>query len=194
MVNKTHKRWLPEEDDIIKQNYLLQIKDIAKLLNRTTKSVIHRYEKLGLKKPKSKYLELKPGAKFGRWTLVDKPYIDGKHKNRINVKGKVKCDCGTEEVKQLKYIFNGHCKSCGCLSVETSRTNAIKRNTKYTNKEITKHCLYRQWSYLISKYQVCEEWKNYENFYNWAILHYQPNTRINRSNLEVYSKDNSYFS
>lgn len=97
-----------------------------------------------------------------------------------------KCDCGNETITSTRYLKIGHTKSCGCLRKEKCY-EMHKINQKYKNikcdkvyaklKSIYEGMIERCYDKNSERYKdwggrsikVCEEWHNFENFYNWAI-------------------------
>lgn len=91
------------------------------------------------------------------------------------------CDCGKETVVSVSNLRNGHTKSCGCVVSERAKEAHFKHGGKRKTKTDR---LYPVWRGLkqrcclkTSKFYkdyggrgitVCEEWKDYENFKNWA--------------------------
>lgn len=127
------------------------------------------------------------GRKFGRLTVLE---FHGKDKER-RIQWKCMCECGNEIVTTGKRLRNGTTKSCGCLHKE-------KFNNKTHGKRHTR--IYSIWRNMLnrcdckshteySRYggrgiQVCDEWKDFNNFYNWAITHgYTEKLSIDRENV-----------
>lgn len=61
------------------------------------------------------------GQKFGRLTVVDIAPNKGKR-----TQWKCICDCGNEYIGLTESLRSGALRSCGCLRVETARTNGMK--------------------------------------------------------------------
>lgn len=137
------------------------------------------------------------GRRFGRLTAIE-PY------QRIS-NGKVKwlchCDCGESAVVLNYNLLNGHTLSCGCLQRERAKEHA-------TSHGMSDDRLYRTWAHMKERCSnpnvrnyvdyggrgitVCEEWKTYEPFAEWALSHgYTDSLTIERiDNEEGYSPDN----
>ena len=124
----------------------------------------------------SKFVDLS-GKKFGRLTvLYREDFIkkDGKKETAYVCK----CDCG--EVKKVIAcnLKNGHTTSCGCKSLE-NRTKAR------TTHHLSGTRIYRIWRGMKTRCEnqsdyhyklyggrgitICDEWRTFESFYQWAI-------------------------
>lgn len=110
------------------------------------------------------------GQRFERWTVVG---YAGKRSNNAAI-WLCRCDCGTEKRVASSSLIQGHSRSCGCLTAETTR----KRRTTHgmsASKE------YKTWQMMIDrctnpnsgKYayyggrgiSVCARWlESFENF------------------------------
>lgn len=115
------------------------------------------------------------GQRFGRLTVVERAEND-KHGSP---KWKCVCDCGKEKVVYGSSLRNGKTKSCGCLARELSS------NRKKTHG-LSKSKLHRVWGNMKDRCEnkncksfpnyggrgisVCDEWHNFQNFYDWAVL------------------------
>lgn len=119
---------------------------------------------------------------YGRWQVIEEQEIEGKIK--------CKCECGTVRYCSVKNLRRGLSKSCGCIS----REKTIERNTSHN---MTKTILYRRWASMIRRCEsnhyryggrgitVCEEWKTFEPFREWALKHGFS------EELEIDRKDNN---
>lgn len=110
--------------------------------------------------------------KFGDLLIIEEA---GYHK-RIRLV-KCKCICGVVKVIPLARIKNGNTVSCGCRIIRLT----IERNTKHG---LSKTKIYRVWEGMRERCEyekhesyrhyggrgisVCEEWKDFMTFYNWA--------------------------
>lgn len=133
------------------------------------------------------------GMKFGRLVVTEKR----------GSKWLCKCECGKEITVDYPSLKKGNTKSCGC-SRHSPRPNRMKgpgRNTR----------LYRIWTniktrcshasptnaYKYSRYggrgiSVCDEWKDFDPFYEWAVNNgYGDSLTIDRINNDGnYQPDN----
>jgi len=118
------------------------------------------------------------GQKFGRLTAIKR--------EGSNSDGKAlwlcKCDCGNKVIVVGKSIRNGHTKSCGCLSVDRTRSMG-KSNLKHGD---SKSRLYNVWRGILKRcnnpnnhayenyggrgIKICEQWEHsYEKFMKWSF-------------------------
>lgn len=127
------------------------------------------------------------GRRFGRW-LVSEYAGRGSHGE---IQYRCHCDCGTGRVIRRTSLTSGNSKSCGCFSREA----AAKRETTHGG---TGCRLYRIWGGIIqrccndreryewAKYggrgiTVCDEWRKYEPFRDWAMTNgYRDDLSIDR--------------
>lgn len=128
------------------------------------------------------------GMRFGRLVAIETNKSSKSHR-RLWL---CKCDCGNMVEVASDSLVCGNTKSCGCLQKEIR----VTANTKHG------YCgtrLYRIWKGMISRcYQksstdykwygekgveVCEEWKKFINFKDWAVEHgYSDSLTIDRIN------------
>lgn len=134
------------------------------------------------------------GKRFGKLVVIKRADND-KSGNRMWL---CQCDCGTQKVIGGRHLSRGVTKSCGCG--QHSRGN-LRHGQRHTR-------LYKIWCDI--KYRcdnssatgfknyggrgitVCDEWREFEPFYDWAISHgYRENLTIDRVNNEGnYTPDN----
>ncbi len=84
------------------------------------------------------------------------------------------CDCGNELVAQVRMLFTGHRKSCGCLHVQQAVSLEARHGMAGTK-------IYNIWSDMVARCDrpthpryadyggrgvtVCERWRDFANFY-----------------------------
>lgn len=137
------------------------------------------------------------GLKFGRLTVIR----ENGRTAQNNVIWLCKCDCGKEVSVASSDLITKHTSSCGCLKKESS----INR---FTTHGQTKTPLYRVWASMIQRcyypksksfksygekgVTVCDEWRDFDGFYNWAINNgYKETLSIDRVDCKGnYSPDN----
>ena len=111
------------------------------------------------------------GKRFGKLTIVETlGKVNG------NYMWRAKCDCGKITDARAAYIYKGHTTSCGCYKIEWSK---LPRRHGMAGTR-----LYHIWVNMImrckeggagSEYyydkgvRVCDAWKDFVNFYDWAI-------------------------
>jgi len=112
----------------------------------------------------SPILELKPGQRFGRLTVISR-VISGRSKHWL-----CRCECGRERSLEVHYVVRGKIRSCGCLGGET---HGHARHGAHTRT-------YRSWASMIQRctnpkatgfryyggrgITVCESWNSFANF------------------------------
>ena len=128
------------------------------------------------------------GQVYERLTVIEQA---GRNK-RGQALWRCACECGNECITTGVYLRSGHTKSCGCLCADKLR----ERRT--THGDSTSR-LYRIWKDIIRRcedprrrgyadyggrgIEICEEWKSYEMFREWALSHgYNESLSIDRIN------------
>ena len=106
------------------------------------------------------------------------------------------CECGGSKIVRRSSLLEGKVKSCGCLKKETLINNGLKT----AKHKLSQTRIYKIWTDMKSRcnnvkdtgYQhyggrgikVCNEWLNFEVFYNWAINNgYLDDLTIDRINV-----------
>lgn len=124
-----------------------------------------------------------PGARFGR--LVAKR--DTGEKQGTNHIWECNCDCG-----KTCYVNTGRLgittNSCGCLQLESHKTHNMSNTRLYNIWCLMKTRCFNEKSKSYINYgargiTICEEWLQFENFYQWAINNgYREDLTIERKN------------
>ena len=149
----------------------------------------------------------------GEENMARTPDISGMKFNRLEVLYKAeeryhssslwvcRCDCGT--IKKVTYsrLVHGTVKSCGCLIADSTRE-------RHTTHGLTHHPLFITWGSMkkrcynpndkrYNRYggrgiKICDEWLDFQTFYDWAIAHgYKKGLSIERKNVDGnYEPDN----
>lgn len=68
--------------------------------------------------------DITPGDRYGRWTVLSKPYSQPGKRNRVV---DARCDCDTQRPVVAGHLLSGRTKSCGCWRREGAR--AIHQGT-----------------------------------------------------------------
>lgn len=154
---------------------------------------------------KRKYF-VKKGQRFGKLTVINE-FIKY-NKNHLVRYVKCLCDCGKITTPDLLSLYKKKqsTKSCGCRKKEYQ-----KGNKNSVTHGFSKTKLYRVWidiktrttnekSQVYKDYGgrgifMCQQWLNFENFYNWAILNnYNEKLTIDRiNNNNGYYPQNCHF-
>jgi hypothetical protein len=116
------------------------------------------------------------------------------------------CDCGKTHFVRSSLLVNGKVKSCGCLKFEANkgkyyaRTHNQSNSKLYTKwKEMKGRCLNEKdkgyKNYGRRGITVCNDWLEFENFYNDMNTSYQEHCRINgtwKTTLDRIDVDGNY--
>jgi hypothetical protein len=136
-----------------------------------------------LKKEKTKDIT---GQKFWRLTAIK--FIGmNKRKEKIWL---FSCDCGVQKELVAREVVRGKTKSCGCLHHENAclkKHGDVGTRLYYIWRGMRQRCTntnnegYK--NYGGRGIRVCEEWKEYIDFKNWALLNgYSKDLTIDRKN------------
>lgn len=137
------------------------------------------------------------GQRFGLLTVIERV----ENTNRGCVRWLCKCDCGKETKTTTAHLRSGHTKSCGCLGLKHATEAKITHGQSKTplyrvflsmhNRcELTTSREYK-W-YGAKGIKVCEEWKDFQTFANWAYSHgYEKGLTIDRIDPKgIYCPEN----
>lgn len=119
-----------------------------------------------------------------------------------------KCDCGNSKVVQARHLTDGSTVSCGCYAREQHSKHMKETISKDGTHFMSNTRIYRIWGNMNNRcdnprnpaydnyggrgIKVCDEWKSFENFYDWAINNgYTDNLTIDRIDVDNgYNPDN----
>lgn len=155
---------------------------------------------------------IEAGTRYGHFEVLGLDHRSGS-KGHYRYYYKCLCDCGNDFVTRGDGIRSGHVKSCGCLQKDTARkikTKSGMSRTRFyhiwgnmkarcfnTTSFPEAHC------YSLRGISMCEEWKDFQNFYNDMYASYEEhveiygekNTTIDRIDVDKnYCKENCKWS
>lgn len=128
------------------------------------------------------------GQQFGRLTVIKEA---ARHSNG-SVRWLCKCTCGNEVIVSRHDLRDGSTQSCGCLQTESRHSSKThgERHTRLYNiwASMKQRCCspsQRNYPYYGGRgIAVCEEWKNFLPFYEWAMANgYRDDLTIDRKNV-----------
>lgn len=168
------RRWTEEEENYLRENCIdMTCEEIGKVIGRTTKSTQHKYGQMGLERPQPNV-----GEAVGNFIILEKWIEHNGRQNRTMVK--CRCKCGHETKQILTSIVNGFVENCEeCHQQKLKELGIFQKTHGEAGTP-----LHRVWAGIVSrcKYDydcfrnysgkgltVCEEWKTYENFRDWAL-------------------------
>lgn len=105
--------------------------------------------------------------------------------------GLFKCDCGSEKVIRISAVSTGGTLSCGCHRQKV----AINNGKSVTTHNLSKDPIYRVWTELKCNHstELCDEWLDFINFYNWIKDVYKKGSSISRYDMnKPYCNTNCY--
>lgn len=133
-------------------------------------------------------LKINKGDQYGRLTIIKE--VNKRNNKRCFL---CKCDCGNEREIRLTNIRSGTTLSCGCLQKDKATEGNVthgmsgtrlhgiwgKMIGRCTNKTDNRYGLYGG-----RGISVCEKWKNFNFFYDWAIRSgYEDNLTLERRDV-----------
>ena len=132
------------------------------------------------------------GQRVGRLTVLH----FGEHRRTVSGTSKrywlCKCDCGNTCLVESQCLSKGVTRSCGCLKIESDRTNKnhLRHGKSKTRLykiwvDIKRRCddsLRKAYKYYGGKgITYCKEWQQFEPFYEWSMNNgYKDNLSIDR--------------
>ena len=138
-----------------------------------------------------KFIDL-TGQKFGRLEVIERAENKGGQ-----TMWRCRCECGKDHIVNGYFLTSGQSRSCGCYRNDLNIKHGMHGARLY---EIWKGMKQRCSNPRHKSYQtygargitVCDEWNDFQAFYEWAISHgYSDNLEIERrDNTKGYSPDN----
>lgn len=123
------------------------------------------------------------GKKFGKLTVIKKEKSKNNHTMWL-----CKCDCGKEKIVGGNELKSGNTKSCGCYNLQ--KLHERKKHGMCKTRIYKIWCCmkyrcygkkYKQPEYYKNKnIIVCDQWKKFDNFYEWAKDKYFEGSSIDR--------------
>ncbi|MES2382382.1 MAG: hypothetical protein V4538_15150 [Bacteroidota bacterium] len=117
------------------------------------------------------------GNKYGRLVVIEYAgSLPSKHRKHGVPYIKCKCDCGNIVTKCVFRVWNGDCKSCGCLQremgVEKLTTHGQSYTVEYKTWEgVKKRCLYPKsenyYLYGGAGIKICKGWLGKDGYINF---------------------------
>lgn len=143
-----------------------------------------------------KYQDL-VGMRFGRLVAIEPVGRD----KRGYVTWRCKCDCGNEKNVSSRYLGKGTA-SCGCLARELAAKRSTVHGKCHTrlyelHKSMMDRCN-RATAHEYENYggrgiKVCDEWQNFQNFYEWAKNNgYDENAKRGQCTLDRIDVNGDY--
>ncbi|MEY9980363.1 hypothetical protein [Lysinibacillus sp. RC79] len=111
---------------------------------------------------------------FGRLTVLKLHEVVTYKNNKKVARWLCKCSCGKETIVFRSNLINGHSTSCGCYQKEIVSTHNLTNHRLYSIwLDIKKRCFDKNRKsykdYGGRGITICDEWKEFINFYNWSI-------------------------
>lgn len=142
------------------------------------------------------------GDRFGRLVVIERAEDSILPCGQRKIMWKCKCDCGNEAIVMASTLRQGQTKSCGCIAKEKAekltKTHGMRRTRLYAvwcgmkaRCENPNHGSYER--YGGRGISVCEEWKRFEPFYEWAVsTGYDQNAKRGQCTLERNDNSKGY--
>lgn len=195
------KKWLQYEIDYLKDNFKrYSCEDMAKYLKRTTRSVQHKFNELGLNRMP------KIGDKIH--DLVILHTFQKREHGQMKTYAICKCICYNFTCAKLAGIVAGNTRSCGCLFIKANCKNKQKERLFKHGKGNFSHRLYRIWCAMRCRcrnpntigwhnyggrgIKVSPKWDIFTDFENWALNNgYKDHLTLDRINVnDNYGPEN----
>ena len=137
------------------------------------------------------------GQKFGRLLVIQKAESYKSPKGQVQSRWLCKCDCGNAVIVHGSSLKKGTTESCGCKRTEIHTKHGYSTTRLYSIWQAMHHRCEDLKNIGYHRYgaegkTVCDEWREFEPFYNWAMFHgYKEGLTIDRiDSTKGYSPDN----
>lgn len=137
------------------------------------------------------------GKKFGRLLVLERTENRGKATT-----WKCLCDCGNFTRVTASRLVSGETKSCGCIHKEMMHKKFYKHGGSSSKLvSVWRHMIARCYDKIDPEYNrygargisICDEWKEYGNFYRWAIsAGYDENAERGNCTLDRVDNNGNY--
>ena len=153
-----------------------KISELQNLLDSTEQNeflVKCQKQEINILSSKIKQLEYQLSLSKSSIGMNDPIYDIGNKKNHLTIIGYAKdgdghtrlvcrCDCGNIRLENQTWWRQGIVKSCGCKSAELAKQNNPGDPRRQTQ-------IYDVWTRYNRKDYWCDEWKDFDTFYEWSI-------------------------
>lgn len=141
-------------------------------------------------------LNIEKGMKFGMLTVIGDGETLRLPSGQVNRTIDCICDCGKTKNVRLVHLYNGRIRSCGCLNggLHGDAGKPLHTTWRGMNNRCKAPGINRR-SYYDKGIKVCEEWKRYIGFRDWALKNgYRDELYIDRiDNSKGYEPNNCRF-
>lgn len=165
-------QWKQSEIDYLTQNVRLSCEEMGIKLGRTTRSVQHKFNELGLSKPRKKVGDIING-----WKIIE-IFEKEKYGQQISF-AKLQSTLSDNKIRTVKLTILNK-EKIGWP--DRRRPDLVEKNTTHG---LSKHPLMSVWCGIKARclypsqesyknygergIKICDEWLIFKNFYDWAI-------------------------
>ena len=142
------------------------------------------------------------GVPDSRLTVIHRAEGTKRNNGKERTRWLCLCECGNIITADASYLRNGSTRSCGCLHKEVWHSILYKHGKRYDRLynvwlSIKDRCFNirnkRYASYGGRGITICEEWLNFENFYNWAYSNgYNKNAGFGECTIDRIDVNGNY--
>lgn len=106
------------------------------------------------------------GQKFGKLTVIERAEKKGKYSFWV-----CQCECGNKKIIRQDNLTTGHTTSCGCNAKKHLMGDTRIYHIWHTMLRRCNDKKHEKYEFYGNKgIEVCKEWADFKNFYNWAIV------------------------
>lgn len=142
-----------------------------------------------------KKINIERGARYGKLTVfseAERKTIPSGQKLRVMY---CVCDCGNQTNVLLLHLLRGRTLSCGCIkkTVLGLSETPIGRAFRSMHQRCSPN-YFEKHLYFEKGISVCDEWKNFNAFFDWAKPRFKNGLQLDRINNSLgYSPENCRF-